>query len=161
MNGLEDFYMTKLFVDKRIEIQATAAKVWDVITNPKLNALWAVEFSSGGPKFHLDSTWEYGSPVYWRAEDGTVIVEGNVTALVPNKLLRFTVFDVRFAERPEVSEEDGITFELSEEGGITHLHILQGDFGVMTDGQKYRDLTADIWEKVLPTIKRLAESTSK
>jgi uncharacterized protein YndB with AHSA1/START domain len=51
-----------------------------------------------------------------------VIVEGNVTALEPNKLLRFTVFDVR-GERPPVTEEDGITYELKERNGKTTLRI--------------------------------------
>lgn len=153
--------MNKLFVDKNIIINAPAANVWNIITNPEHNLVWAVEFSSGGPKFHIDSTWQLGSPVYWKGEDGTVIVEGNVTAVEPYKLLRFTVFDVRFTERPKVSEEDGITFELTEDGGVTNLHILQGDFSGMTDGKKYRDLSAEIWDKVLPVIKRLAESNNQ
>ncbi|WML57613.1 SRPBCC domain-containing protein [Neobacillus sp. PS2-9] len=152
--------MSKLFVDKAIEITTPAAKVWEVLTISDKNAEWAKEFSSGGPEFHLESTWELGSPVLWKGQDGTVIVEGNVTALEPNKLLRFTVFDVRSPERPAVTEENGITFRLMEEAGKTTLHILQGDFSVMTDGEKYRDLSADIWDKVLPKVKEMAEQTN-
>jgi hypothetical protein len=81
-----------------------------------------------------------------------------VTALEPNKLLRFTVFDVRSEDKALVTEEDGITFHLSENNGITTLHILQGDFSVMPEGKKYRDLSAEIWDKVLPSIKAMAES---
>lgn len=149
--------MTKLFVDKTIEINAAASNVWDVLTRSELNGQWAVEFSSGGPEFHLESTWESASPVYWKGQDGTVIVEGNVTAVKQDKLLRFTVFDVRMEERPEVAEEDGITFQLAEVEGKTTLHILQGDFSAMTNGQFYRDASAEIWDKVLPKIKRIAE----
>jgi uncharacterized protein YndB with AHSA1/START domain len=149
--------MTKLFVDKAIEINAPALKVWDVLTRSELNRQWAVEFSSGGPEFHLESTWALGSPVYWKGQDGTVIVEGNVTAVQQDKLLRFTVFDVRMDERPEATEEDGITFQLAEGEGKTTLHILQGDFSAMTNGQFYRDASADIWDKVLPKVKRMAE----
>jgi uncharacterized protein YndB with AHSA1/START domain len=152
--------MSKLFVDKTIEINALAAKVWEVLTMSDKNAEWAKEFSSGGPEFHLESTWELGSPVLWKGQDGTVIVEGNVTAVNPNNRLRFTVFDVRSPERPAVTEEDGITFRLVEENGKTILHILQGDFSVMTDGEKYRDLSADIWDKVLPKVKEMAELTN-
>src|SRR3954466_14428295 len=126
--------MTKLFVDKTIEINAPASKVWKAITSSENNRQWAVEFSSGGPQFHLESTWELGSPVLWKGQDGTVIVEGNVTALERNKLLRFTVFDVRSEEKALVTEEDGITFQLSEKKGQTTLHILQGDFSVMPEG---------------------------
>ncbi|MEH7095409.1 SRPBCC family protein [Neobacillus vireti] len=149
--------MTKLFVDKTIEMNASASTVWDVLTRSELNRHWAVEFSSGGPEFHLESTWELASPVYWKGQDGTVIVEGNVTAVEQDKLLRFTVFDVRMAERPELTEEDGITFQLAEVEGKTILHILQGDFSAMTNGQFYRDASAEIWDKVLPKIKRIAE----
>ncbi|MDR6125053.1 uncharacterized protein YndB with AHSA1/START domain [Bacillus sp. SLBN-46] len=152
--------MSKLFVDKTIEITAPAAKVWEVLTIRDKNAEWAKEFSSGGPEFHLESTWELGSPVLWKGQDGTVIVEGNITAVESNKLLRFTVFDVRSPERPAVTEEDGITFRLVEKNGKTTLHILQGDFSVMTDGEKYRDLSADIWDKVLPKVKEMAEQTN-
>ncbi len=152
--------MNKLFVDQTIEINASASKVWDVITVDEYNNHWATEFSSGGPQFHLDSTWELGSPVLWKGEDGTVIVEGDVTALEPKKLLRFTVFDVRSEEKALVTEEDGITFHLSEYNGKTTLHILQGDFSVMPDGKKYRDLSAEIWEKVLPSIKKMAEAAN-
>ncbi|MBT2697393.1 SRPBCC domain-containing protein [Bacillus sp. ISL-40] len=152
--------MGKLFVDQTIEINAPASKVWDVLTVSEYNNRWATEFSSGGPQFQLESTWELGSPVLWKGEDGTVIVEGNVTALEKNKLLRFTVFDVRSEEKALVTEEDGITFQLSEDNGKTTLHILQGDFSVMLEGKKYRDLSAEIWDKVLPMVKEMAESTN-
>jgi len=150
--------MTKLFVDKIISIQTEASKVWDAITLSKNTSQWAIEFSSGGPELHIESTWELGSPVLWKGQDGSVIVEGNVTAVEPHRLLRFTVFDVHSAERPEVSEEDGITFKLTEENGVTMLQIMQGDFSVMTKGEFYRDASAEIWNKVLPKIKELAES---
>jgi len=149
--------MNKLFVNKTIKIHAPAQNVWHAITKRESTDQWALEFSSGGPEFHIESTWELGSPVLWQGQDGTVIVEGEVTALEQNRLLRFTVFDVRMEERVPVTDEDGITFKLSEEDGKTDLQILQGDFSVMIDGKKYRDLTAEVWDKVLPKIKEFAE----
>ena len=150
--------MTKLFVDKKIDINAAASKVWDAITKRENSDQWAIEFSSGGPQFHIESDWKLGSPVYWKGEDGVVNVEGIVTAHEQNKILRFTVFDVRSLQKIDANEEDGITFELAEENGKTTLHILQGDFSPMEDGKKYRDLSAEIWDKVLPKIKELAEN---
>jgi hypothetical protein len=70
--------------------------------------------------------------------------------------LRFTVFDVR-SDRPPAKEEDGITYELIEKDDKTRLHILQGDFSAMPDGEKYRDLSAEIWDRVLLKVKELAE----
>ena len=85
-----------------------------------------------------------------------MIVEGNVTALEPNKFLRFTVFDVR-GEKPPVTEEDGITYELTEHTGKTTLRLLQGDFSAMPEGEKYHRLSAEVWDRVLPKVKELAE----
>ena len=148
--------MEKLFVDKTIEINVPASKVWNALTRREYTDQWALEFS-GGAEFHIESDWKLGSPVLWEGQDGSVIVQGNVTALEPNKFLRFTVFDVR-GEKPPVTEEDGITYELTEQNGKTMLRLLQGDFSVMAEGEKYRNLSAEIWDRVLPKVKELAES---
>ncbi len=148
-------YMPKLFVDKTIEINAPASKVWDMLTNREHTSQWAPEFSGGAP-FHIESDWKPDSAVLWKDQGGNVIVEGNVTALEPNKFLRFTVFDVR-GEKPPVTEEDGITYELTEHTGKTTLRLLQGDFSAMPEGEKYHRLSAEVWDRVLPKIKALAE----
>jgi uncharacterized protein YndB with AHSA1/START domain len=148
--------MPKLFVEKTIEINAPASAVWDVLTSPEHTSEWAPEFS-GGAEFHIESDWKLGSPVLWKDKDGNVIVEGNVTALEPNAFLRFTVFDVR-GEKPPVTEEDGITYELTEHAGKTTFRLLQGDFSVMTEGEKYHRLSAEVWDRVMPKVKALSES---
>ena len=147
--------MEKLFVEKSIKINAPASRVWDALTRPEFTDQWALEFS-GGAEFHIESDWKLGSPVLWKGQDGSMIVQGNVTALEPNKFLRFTVFDVR-GEKPPVTEEDGITYELTEQNGKTMLRLSQGDFSAMAEGEKYRDLSAEIWDRVLPKVKELAE----
>ncbi len=81
--------MEKLFVEKSIKINTPASRVWDVLTKPEFTDQWAPEFS-GGAEFHIESDWKLGSPVLWKGQDGSVIVQGNVTALEPNKFLRFT-----------------------------------------------------------------------
>lgn len=149
--------MKKLFVEKSIDINAPAYKVWEVITKEEHTAQWALEFSGGEPKLFIHSNWNLGSSVFWKDENGTVIVEGNVTAFEKNILLRYTVFDARSPERPAVTDEDGITFQLSEENNGIILAVKQGDFSCMTDGEKFRDASAGIWDRVLPRIKALAE----
>jgi uncharacterized protein YndB with AHSA1/START domain len=149
--------MAKLFVDQSIEISAPASKVWQVLTLRKHTAQWAPEFVNDSSQFSIESDWKLGSAVLWKGQDDNVVVEGNVTALVPNEILRFTVFDVR-SERQPVSEEDGITYRLSEQNGKTTLQVLQGDFSAMPEGAKYRDLSTEVWKRVLPKVKALAES---
>jgi uncharacterized protein YndB with AHSA1/START domain len=147
--------MEKLFVNKTIEINAPASKVWNALIGREYTDQWALEFT-GGSEFHIESDWKLGSPVLWTDQDSSVIVQGNVTALEPQKFLRFTVFDVR-VEKPPVTDEDGITYELTEQNGKTLLRISQGDFSAMADGEKYRNLSAGIWDRVLPKVKELAE----
>ena len=147
--------MSKLFVDKSIEIDAPLTKVWEVLTARGYTSNWSPEFSGGSP-FVIESDWKLGSPVVWKDAEDKTIVKGNVTALHPPNFLRFTVFDVR-SEIPPVKEEDGITYELSEKDGKTRLHVLQGDFSAMPDGEKYRDLSAETWDRVLLRVKELAE----
>ena len=151
--------MPKLFIDKSIEIDAPIASVWQALTEREFTAKWAPEFSGGSP-FHIESEWKVDSPVLWKDSQEKTIVEGNVTALESHKLLRFTVFDVR-SERPPVTEEDGITYQLSEKDGKTRLHVLQGDFSAIPDGEKYRDRSAEVWERVLPKVRELAEMTNR
>ena len=147
--------MEKLFVNKTIEINAPASIVWQALTEREYTDHWALEFT-GGAEFHIESDWNPGSPVLWTGQDGSVIVQGNVAALEPQKFLRFTVFDVR-GEKPPVTEEDGITYELTEQNGKTLLQISQGDFSAMAEGEKYRNLSAEIWDRVLTKVKELAE----
>lgn len=144
-----------LFVKQAIEIQVPASKVWQVLTVSELTRNWVREFF--GQDGELVSDWKLGSPVQWKMlSDGKVYVEGNVTAVQPYKLLRYTVFDTR-SERPPVSDEDGITFTLSEQDGRTTLAVAQGDFGKMADGEKYYNASVPVWEKALPQIKAAAE----
>jgi uncharacterized protein YndB with AHSA1/START domain len=148
--------MSKLFVDLSIEINAPASRVWDALTRRQYTDQWAPEFSSGGPRFHVESDWNLDSPVLWKDPRGNVVVEGKVTARDLHKLLRFSVFDIR-GERPNAAPEDGITYKLTERNGRTRLWVSQGDFSSMSKGEKYRNLSAQIWDRVLITVKRLAE----
>ena len=147
--------MEKLFVNKTIEINAPVSKVWNALTKREFTDQWASEFT-GGAEFHIESDWTLGSPVLWTGQNGNVIVQGNVTALEPEKFLRFTVFDV-YVEKPPVTEEDGITYKLTKQDGKTLLKISQGDFSTMAEGEKYRDMSAVIWDRVLLKVKGLAE----
>ncbi|WP_100489449.1 SRPBCC family protein [Sporolactobacillus pectinivorans] len=153
--------MGKLFVDRSIEINAPAAVVWGVLTQQKYSEQWAGEFLGGNSQFYIKSDWGLGSPVLWIDENGSPLFEENVTALEQHKFLRFTVFDIRSQDRPPMTEEDGITYRLSKKNGKTTFQVLQGDFSVMDDGEKYCSMTKEIWDKVLPQIKKLAELSNK
>lgn len=154
--------MEKLFVIKSIKINAPAEVVWKTLTEPELTKEWIEEGwgSAGIEDMILSSDWKTGSAVLWKNKHGTVLIKGNVTALNPYKLLRFTVLDVNSNEKFSVSQEDGITYELAEQQSYTMLNVSQGDFSVMKEGEKYYKKTAEIWERALPKVKELAEANN-
>jgi uncharacterized protein YndB with AHSA1/START domain len=152
--------MTPLFVDKSVEIDASADRVWEVLTSPEHSAEWASEFSPGGPRLHLESDWRIGRSVLWKDDRGTTVVGGRVTAEEHGILLAFSVLDVRRGSRPGMLDV-GITFKLTQRGDLTTLWVSQGDFAGMDDGARYRDLTDRIWDAALVKIRRRAEAPAQ
>lgn len=149
--------MQALFVDKTIDIKAHVTYVWQVLTDKEFTKEWAGEFQNNTEELYIDSQWQQGDVVEWKKKGGEVIVTGKVTALEMGALLRFTVGDVTHTQFT-LNEEDGITYEFSEKNGNTTLHVRQGDFAVIPNGETYRDITASTWDRVLPKVKKLAEA---
>lgn len=150
--------MPKLFVSKSIEINASANKIWEVLTKRQYSDKYSTEFSDGDSGLYIDTTWQLGSPVLWKDQSDILKVKGQVTAIQPNSLLRFSVADVASPEVSLSSDKDGISYRLIESGGKTKLSVSQGDFSVIPESQKYYEATLAIWDRVLPKIKKLAES---
>lgn len=147
----------KLFVDQTIEVKASRAAVWRVITDPGYTKQWAPEFTNGAP-LDIESTWDVGGEVLWKDKNGTVIVEGEVTACEKNVLLRFTVFAAN-APHVSVTPEDGITWRLTEKKPHTTIvRVRQGDFGPVEAGEEKHHQTEKTWSRILPKVKELAET---
>lgn len=151
--------MEELFVTKSIEIEASAASVWKVLTEEAYTKQWIGEgWGEEGIKgMIISSDWEPGSEVLWKNKSGAVLVKGRVTELNPYKLLRFTAFDAAGDDKFPLTHEDGITYELSEQDTYTTLHVRQGDFSVIENAEKYHKKMSEIWERILQKVKALAE----
>jgi uncharacterized protein YndB with AHSA1/START domain len=151
--------MEKLFIEKSIEIEAPVEKVWKVLTDYEFTKQWVEEgWGKIGISMNVYSDWKPGSEVLWKKENGTLLVNGNVTKLNPYKLLRFTVFDVNSKEKFITEEEDGITYKLDEKKGNTILTVRQGNFAVMKNGKRNYEHTIKVWDAVVPKIKELTEA---
>lgn len=150
--------MNTLYVDRSIEMEASPKRVWDVLTRPEFTARWAKEFGATGA---IESDWSAGSEVRWRNANGEVYVRGNVVALVPQSLLKFTVCDVfNSGYRPTSGRaEDEITQSYSLKGGPerTTLTTRHGDFANLANGEKLFPLVGQLWDRLLPQFKALAE----
>ncbi|MBD3290791.1 hypothetical protein GF337_18435, partial [candidate division KSB1 bacterium] len=78
----------ELIFKKSLEIKAPPKKVWDALTNPAMTLKYMY--------CEVQSDWNVGSQVIWKGyHDGkeVVFVRGKITAIKPQKLLQFTLFD--------------------------------------------------------------------
>ena len=142
--------MKNLFVEKSVEINASASKVWELLTNSTLIKEW---LNNWWPDFGtIKSDWKLGSAMYWKAANGTIAGEGKILAIKPYTLLSFSFK----GGAPKPINE---TFRLKERDGHTVLMVSIGDFGNDPTLKLYFYPRAmEAWDKFLPKIKELAET---
>jgi uncharacterized protein YndB with AHSA1/START domain len=129
--------MSTLSVEGAVEIRASPSRVWEVLTKPEFTREWAEYFGASGP---IEPEWALGSTVLWRNAEGHVYVDGVVTAVDPEHLLRFTVSDVFNPGLPPTSgrAEDDLTqtYALTGDGAQTILSTAHGDFAKIVNGDR-------------------------
>lgn len=144
--------MSELFVEQSIEIQASASRVWDVMTNPLHTKEWIKKW---WPDFAvLESEWKVGSPIRWKIADDIIGAEGTVSVVEPFTMLRFS-FHVN---DPTTSKQEELTYRFEKHPGGTKLSVSVGDFGDTPEHELCYPGAQEAWETSLPEIKELAES---
>ena len=146
-----------LFVKNSITINASPAKVWDVLTNPQQTK----KYMFGCEAL---SDWRVGSPILWQGSyegNDMVFVKGNIVDIKPGKFLAYTTID---PNDPSVKDSPEnyltVTYELSEQNGQTLLTVSQGDYSKVENGEKrYKDTynSGEGWNPILVQIKKLVE----
>jgi uncharacterized protein YndB with AHSA1/START domain len=133
--------MTKLFVDKTIEIHAPASKVWRVFTDPDLTRQMGGEYVSD---------WKVGSSFGFKGLDGKMLTNGTILKIEPEKLLQHKLFN-------SISSIDSvITYELQEHNGDTTLYSRE-EFTSPVSDKEYADIVEG-WNAALLAVKELAEN---
>ncbi|MGO9409597.1 MAG: SRPBCC family protein [Spirochaetia bacterium] len=132
----------------RITIRATADKVWDALTNPKLikQYLFGTE---------AKSDWKVGSAITYTGvwEGKSYEDKGTILEVVPRKKLRSTYWS-GFSGKPDVPENyQTVTYELSEAGAETTLIVTQEN----NPSSASADHSGENWGKVLGAMKALLE----
>jgi uncharacterized protein YndB with AHSA1/START domain len=149
-----------LIVTSTITIRASAARVWDALTNPARTK----EYMFGCEAL---SDWKVGSPLIWKGNfDGVelVAVKGSILEIQPGKFLAYTVIDPNNPSIPDLPENYlTVTYTLSEEGGATILTATQGDYNTVADGENRYKHSVDGggWAPVLTGIKKLVEDMNR
>jgi uncharacterized protein YndB with AHSA1/START domain len=105
-----------------VKINAPARKVWLALTVPDLVKQW--QYGSD-----LLTTWEVGSPIVFRNEwNGQVFEQkGSVLEFLPPSRLKYSLF----FPRPDLQDIPEhcffMTYELTENDGVTSLLVRQED----------------------------------
>ncbi len=134
----------------RITIHAPAYKVWDVLTKPELVKQW--QYGSD-----LLTDWQVGSDIRFHSvwEDNVYEQWGKVLEVVPDKLIKYSLF----APRPGLEDKPEnyfvMSYVLNEQGNHTLLSIEQTDNRPETGVQESGE---DEENAVLSALKSLAES---
>ena len=132
--------MSKLFVERSIEINAPASKVWRVFTDP------AITRQMGGEYVY---DWKIGSTFGWKAPNGSMLTNGTILQIEPEKILKHDLLD------PDATIISVITYELREENGRTTLHASENFTNPIND-KEYAD-AVDGWDAALMALKEVAE----
>jgi len=140
--------MTGYLAIAEIDVDAPAAKVWDVLTDPeKLKELWF------GAEVRTD--WKQGSPITWSGEwEGKPYQDkGEILEIDPGRMLKLTHFSP-LTGQPDVPENyHTLVYTLDGNGTTTHLKLTQ-DNNASEDEAKH---SQGMWEMLVAKVKEAAE----
>ncbi len=147
----------ELIIKNVISIDAPAARVWDVLTNPEQTKKYMFGCETV-------SDWKKGSALLWRGNyegNEMVFVKGSIAEIEPGNILKYTVIDPNSAMEDIPENYLLVTYSLSEENGKTILTVIQSGFETAADGEKrYKDSynNGEGWNPILVRIKEIAET---
>ncbi len=147
------------FIENEIIINASATEVWDALVNPAKTKVYMFGCET-------ISDWQEGSELLWQMEyEGKpfIPVKGHIVEIEENEFLSYTVFDPT-STMPDVPENYlTVTYELSEDFGLTTLTVTQGDYDTVAEGERrYTESynNGEGWQPILEQIKVLVETPS-
>jgi uncharacterized protein YndB with AHSA1/START domain len=148
--------MKELIVKNSISINAEAAKVWNVLTQPEQTKKYMF-----GCETVCD--WKQGSPLLWKGTyEGSeiIFVKGYILEIVHNRFLKYSVIDPN-ASYPDLPENYlSVEYKLEPKNGATLLTVIQDGFEDAAEGEKrFREAYNDGegWNPILIQIKKVAE----
>ena len=131
-----------------VSINAPIEKVWEGLTDPEI----VKQYFFGT---HLEADWKIGGKITFSGEwEGHKYKDGgNITALDAPKYLEYTYWSSMSGTEDKPENYNNVSYDLSEENGVTTLIILQD--GVKN--QEAADHSSDNWKKVFDGLKKIIE----
>ncbi len=140
-----------LVYNREIIINADIQKVWDALINPELTK----HYMFGCIPI---TDWKVGSSLIWRgAADNIDYVTGTVVSFVPEDTLAFTVFDPNAGYKDIPENHLTSTYKLSSVPGGTKVHVSQGDFNKVENGEKRFIEAESGWKMALDALAKVLE----
>ncbi len=139
-----------LIVTDEILIEATPAKVWEILTKPEYVAQW-----DELPEDYPSEVMTEGSQVIWELPDGGK----SITTIIKAEEGKELVISL-FVSKWEVQPNEGdvaYRYQLEERGNHTLLKFEIGDFSLLSNGQMYYDASVEFASSSKEAIKQLAE----
>jgi uncharacterized protein YndB with AHSA1/START domain len=143
--------MGPLTVENSVEINAPAAKVWEVLVQPGFIRQW-----DEVPEVYGDDPLNMGSEMTWESEGGKT-VKLVVIEYEPLELLQLSLSNSSWTVHPRPGDIT-YTYTLTETDGSTQLLMQVGDFSILPDGQDYYDASLEFVNEAGMKIKQLAET---
>ncbi|MDB5125392.1 MAG: ATPase [Mucilaginibacter sp.] len=138
--------MENLTLKTAITFEAPISKVWNGLTDPAI----VKQYFFGT---NLISDWKVGSPITFSGEwEGTTYTDGGIILDIdPPRLLKYTYWSSMSGTEDKPENYNNITYELTEDGGVTTLVITQ-------DGVKSREAmehSENNWQSVFEGLKNI------
>ncbi len=124
-------------------IRTTPEKLWDAITNPEFTRQYW-----GGLKNISD--WKKGSKWQHVADDGTVLLVGEIVETIPPKRLVMI-----WADANNVADNSRVTFEIEPIEDMVCLKVIHGEFKA---GSDMAGKVSSGWPRVLSSMKSFLET---
>lgn len=138
-----------LILNVSTRIHASAARVWEGITNPDL----VREYFFGT---NLESNWVVGEPIVYRGEwEGTAYEDkGVILQLEPEKVLKHNYLS-SWSGKPDVPENyQVITYTLTPDGDDIILSVSQDNI----ETEEAKAHSEQNWNLLLGNLKKLLEA---
>ena len=132
-----------------VEINASADKVWQVLTDLEKIKEWAAAFHEGTT---AETTWKEGDGIVWKDGDGNIGASGVVLLYDRPRKLEMGYYD-DFEKTPPAEPDDyHEVFTLTEQDGKTTLKFSGGKLAM-----KYVKMHQPMWKDAIERIKKIAE----
>ena len=138
----------KLIARATTTINASASRVWEALTNPKL----ITQYLFGA---EVISDWKEGSLIIYKGtyEGKAYEDKGSVLKVEPEKLLLITHWSPLSGSLDTPENYHKVSYELAVENGSTQLTITQDN----NSSKEEQEQNAKFWKMVLDGMKKLLE----